>query len=128
MKHNVAAITLTLTLAFIPKTAQPNPAASLAIPACASFLPGCVVLGVAIIGGSLYWLYDNNQGLWVAPITDPENPEGWEPGEEMAVTASNPQKALELCREVARRYGKKLVNIRRQGQFNGANTYVCTFS
>lgn len=128
MKRSATTIALTLTLAFLPSPAKPNPAATLAIPACASFLPGCVVLGTIAIAGGVYWLYENSQGLWVAPITDPENPEGWEPGEEMAVTASKPQEALELCQRAARRYGKKLVNIRRQGQFNGANTYVCTFS
>ncbi len=127
MKRSVTAIALTLTLAFLPSPARSNPAA-LAIPACSAFMPGCVVLGTVAIAGSLYWVYQDAKGLWVAPIIDPENPEGWELGEEMAVTASNPQKALELCREAARRNGKKLKNIRRQGQFNGANTYVCTFS
>jgi hypothetical protein len=123
------AIALALTLAFIPNPAKPNPAATLAVPACASFLPGCVVLGAAVIGGSVYWLYDNSQGLWVAPITDPEKPEGWVLGEEMTVTAVNEREARDLCKRAARRYGKTYVGLRPEGNtIGGGRTYVCRFS
>lgn len=87
-----------------------------------------MVLGVAVIGGSLYWLYGSTQGLWVAPIIDPENPEGWELGEEMAVAAEDLQEAERLCRQAGKRHGKQLENVEPRGEFNGVNTYVCKFS
>ncbi|MDJ1168928.1 hypothetical protein PMG71_05770 [Roseofilum sp. BLCC_M154] len=128
MKRSATAIALTLSLAFIPSPAKPNPAATLAIPACASFLPGCVVLGTVAIAGSLYWVYQDAKGLWVAPIIDPENPEGWELGEEMTVTAENEREARDLCKRAARRYGKTYLGLREAGEtIGGGKTYVCRF-
>jgi len=129
MKHSATALALSLSLTLIPRPAKPNPAATLAVPACASFLPGCVVLGTIAIAGSLYWVYDNSQGLWVAPIIDPDNPEGWVLGEEMAIPAKDQNDAIRRCRAIAKRHGKELVDVLPSGGFiGGGKTYVCKFS
>jgi hypothetical protein len=127
MRRKSTAIALSLSLALIPKPAQPN-AAALVVPACSAFMPGCIVLGTVAIAGGLYWVYQNNQGLWVSPIIDPENPEGWQIGEQMVVFADNKSDAEDTCRRIARKYGKRFINAVPSGQLNGAKTYVCRFN
>jgi len=127
MKRSATAIALSLSLAFLPSPAKPNPAATLAIPACASFLPGCVVLGTIAIAGGVYWVYENSKGLWIAPIIDPENPEGWEPTTEAPVYANSQRIADRKCREMASRYGKRFKRVRESKDSTGGVYYVCEF-
>lgn len=56
-------------------------------------------------------------------MIDNENPEGWIPGKEVAVY-SDPNR----CYQIARKYGKRLVEIRYEGTFIGAPVYVCVFA
>ncbi|MEA5472177.1 hypothetical protein [Spirulina sp. 06S082] len=55
-------------------------------------------------------------------MIDEENPEGWTPSKEVAVYSD-----ANRCYRIARKYKKRLLEIRYEGEFNGAPVYICVF-
>ncbi|MEM9541852.1 MAG: hypothetical protein AAGA60_20445 [Cyanobacteria bacterium P01_E01_bin.42] len=57
----------------------------------------------------------------MTPLIDPENPQGWLPGEEVLVYSRS------LCWRIARKYDKQLVSIREDRDLTGHPVYICIF-
>ncbi|MGK7925245.1 MAG: hypothetical protein AB4290_08360 [Spirulina sp.] len=54
----------------------------------------------------------------MTPLIDPENPQGWLPGEEVLVYNRY------LCWRIARKYNKQLVSIREDRDMTGHPIYI----
>lgn len=102
---------------------------------CAKYQAGCIITRIIEVNGvRVYkWIVCETgvstlaleNGSLYKPrkiLQDPENPgKRWEPGNE--VTVMKP----DLCKTIAKKYGKTLVKTTKKKNSTGGYYYVCTF-
>jgi hypothetical protein len=105
-----------------PIPAKSNPAVMIA-PALCSTGVGCLFLGVVVIGGISYhlWQHNGTGQQYYVPIVESENAEGWEPKDTAAVMN------WQDCYKIAQRYGKVFVGYSKKTDVTGQEYYECQF-
>ncbi|MGV0024499.1 hypothetical protein [Phormidesmis priestleyi] len=121
--RRITAIALVGFLAFsAAKPVKSNPA--LVAPAACATGVGCILVGVAVVGGVVYYVWQNrNERRHYLPIEDPEKEaqEMGGPHDVEPVIAGKASDAKRKCQQLAR--GRKLKEVR---WFQG-NRWDCVF-
>lgn len=115
----LTAISIVVTTIGYPTPAKSNPTAIIA-PALCSTGVGCIFLGMVVVGGVSYYLWQHNSSgqQFYVPIYDPD-----QPTEGDSATAITPQD----CYKIARRRGKQVVDIVPRDDVTGGRYFICYF-
>jgi hypothetical protein len=108
---------------FTTKPAKSNPAV-LAAPAICSTGVGCVLIGVAVLGGGAYYVWQSHKGDRVYHhVTDPEEEAKWlgGPHETEPVIAGKREDAEKKCLKLAK--GRRFKEVR----WSHKNIWDCVF-
>lgn len=121
----ISTVLAVTTIGLHPPEANSNPAALVAPAACATGV-GCILIGVAVVGGAAYYVWQSNQKTprrIYMPIEDPEEESRYlgGPHETEPVIAGTAADARKRCLKLAK--GRRLKEVR----WSQKNVWDCVF-